>query len=183
VPKVPTAGLDACVLVPPTLCVLWMRLAEEPRLYRPTWSRRTLEETHRAWTTRLPRPWPEASAHRMLTLLRHAYPEAEMDPAPRLEATLRNHPKDRHVLAAAILAEAETIVTFNRKDFPASALSPWKMRAIHPDDFLLGLHREQPAATFLRVQGIAGRRTLTETLTALSRHAPEFVQAIRREQA
>jgi predicted nucleic acid-binding protein len=178
VAKVSAVGLDACVLVPPTLCLLWMRLAEEPRLYRPIWSSRVLEEAHRAWTTRLPRPWPAASADRMLRLLRQAYPEAEISTSPDQEATLRNHPKDRHLLAAAIHGQANTIVTFNRKDFPVSALTPWRMRVLHPDDFLCELSQKHPAESLRRVRGIVGQRTWAETLTALSRHAPMFVASL-----
>ena len=48
-------------------------------------------------------------------------------------------PDDRHVLAAAIHAKADLIVTFNLRDFPASALQPYAVAAIHPDDFLLTL--------------------------------------------
>lgn len=176
-----TVGLDACVLVPPTLCTLWMRLAETPSLCRLTWSARTLEELHRTWTTGLPRPWPAASATRMLSLLRTAYPEAEIAADPELERSLSNHPKDRHVLAAAIQAQADAIVTFNRKDFPASALSPWKVRVVHPDEFLLSLYRSHPDETLQRVRGIISRRTMAETLEALSRHAPGFVAAIRKD--
>lgn len=179
--KVQAVGLDACVLVPPILCVLWMRLAEAPGLYRPSWSTRTLEESRRAWTTRLPRPWPASSADRMLALLRQAYPEAEVSTTPDQEAPLRNHSKDRHVLAAAIIAQADIIVTFNRRDFPASALTPWQVRVLHPDDFLLGLYRADPAETRKRVRGIVGRRTWAETLDALSRHAPSFVRVLRHD--
>ncbi|HPH64955.1 MAG TPA: PIN domain-containing protein [Kofleriaceae bacterium] len=46
-------------------------------------------------------------------------------------------PDDRHVLAAAIRAHAQTIVTFNLRDFPAAALSPFDVEARHPDDFVL----------------------------------------------
>jgi hypothetical protein len=46
---------------------------------------------------------------------------------------------DRHVLAAAIHAHADVIVTFNLKDFPAKALRPFKIEAVHPDDFILRL--------------------------------------------
>lgn len=45
-------------------------------------------------------------------------------------------PDDRHVLAAAIRAGADLIVTFNLKDFPEEALQPYGIEAKHPDDFL-----------------------------------------------
>ena len=35
---------------------------------------------------------------------------------------MTNHPKDRHVLATAVRTGAQTIVTFNLKDFPEAAL-------------------------------------------------------------
>ncbi|VAW77175.1 hypothetical protein MNBD_GAMMA12-1543 [hydrothermal vent metagenome] len=43
---------------------------------------------------------------------------------------------DRHVLAAAIKCGADAIVTFNLKDFPDSALKPYSIEKIHPDDFI-----------------------------------------------
>jgi hypothetical protein len=46
-------------------------------------------------------------------------------------------PDDRHVLAAAIKAGAQTIVTSNLKDFPADALAAWNVEAKSPDDFIL----------------------------------------------
>lgn len=45
-------------------------------------------------------------------------------------------PDDRHVLAAAIVAHAQMIVTFNLKDFPPAQLEPFGVEAIHPDRFL-----------------------------------------------
>lgn len=44
---------------------------------------------------------------------------------------------DRHVVAAAIRGGAQGIITANMKDFPAVALGPLGLEAIHPDDFLL----------------------------------------------
>jgi hypothetical protein len=43
---------------------------------------------------------------------------------------------DRHVLAAAIQCRADLIVTKNLKDFPESALAPYDVEAIHPDEFI-----------------------------------------------
>ncbi len=44
---------------------------------------------------------------------------------------------DRHALAAAIRCGADSIVTFNIKDFPKSALEPYGIEALHPDEFVL----------------------------------------------
>jgi len=43
---------------------------------------------------------------------------------------------DRHVLAAAIKASANAIITTNLKDFPDCELSKYDVEAIHPDDFI-----------------------------------------------
>ena len=55
-------------------------------------------------------------------------------------------PDDRHVLAAAVRAGAQAIVTANLSDFPAAKLTPYGMEAIHPDDFLLDLLDLAPGA-------------------------------------
>lgn len=44
---------------------------------------------------------------------------------------------DRHVLAAAVAGNADSIVTINIKHFPASVLEPLGITALHPDEFLL----------------------------------------------
>ena len=43
---------------------------------------------------------------------------------------------DRHVLAAAICAGADVIVTFNLSDFPAETLQQYGIEAQHPDEFI-----------------------------------------------
>lgn len=98
--------LDACVLVPQSLCDLLLRLAEEPRLYRPVWTEEIMEEAHRALTQRIPKRWPKASADRWRAAIASAFPEAEVSPPTALIAKATNHPGDRHVLAAAIEAGA-----------------------------------------------------------------------------
>ena len=49
-------------------------------------------------------------------------------------------PDDRHVLAAAILAGAQVIVTQNLKDFPSNELDKFGIEAKHPDAFLQDLY-------------------------------------------
>jgi hypothetical protein len=77
-----------------------------------------------------------------------AFEEAEIDAAEidRLEPGMTNDPRDRHVLAAAVAAGSELIVTFNLDDFPAEACEPLGVGAIHPDDFILDLHDLNPEA-------------------------------------
>lgn len=53
-------------------------------------------------------------------------------------------PDDRHVLAAAIVARASVIVTFNERDFPKETLNLYGLHAAHPDDFLLDLDSLDP---------------------------------------
>ena len=46
-------------------------------------------------------------------------------------------PDDRHVLAAAIVAKADYIVTFNLRDFPPGNLRRYGIEALHPDKFVM----------------------------------------------
>jgi hypothetical protein len=48
-------------------------------------------------------------------------------------------PNDRHVLAAAIRAGADVIVTFNLADFPCERLEEFGVEAQHPDEFITHL--------------------------------------------
>lgn len=61
-------------------------------------------------------------------------------------------PDDRHVLAAAIKANAQTIVTYNLSDFPASVVSKYGIDAQHPDDFLRHLLDLSPSRVIRTVQ-------------------------------
>jgi hypothetical protein len=47
--------------------------------------------------------------------------------------------KDRHVLAAAVHAHADTLVTFNTKDFPSYSMAPYPVALTAPENFLLDL--------------------------------------------
>jgi hypothetical protein len=73
---------------------------------------------------------------------------------PLIETLVLPDPDDRHVLAAPIHTEADLIVTFNLRDFPASALTPHAITTIHPDEFLLMLFE----ADAQRVQQAAERQ-------------------------
>jgi hypothetical protein len=128
--------LDACVLVPQRLSSLLLTLAEEG-LFEPRWSERILAETERALTGKI--GLSRDRAVRRLAAMRKAFPEAAVHGFESFEDDLTCHPKDRHVLAAAIAAGAETLVTFNVRDFPDQSSQPHGITVPDPDVFLLDL--------------------------------------------
>jgi hypothetical protein len=48
-------------------------------------------------------------------------------------------PNDRHVLAAAIVARADVIATFNVADFPPQTLAKYGIEVLHPDELIARL--------------------------------------------
>ena len=107
------------------------------------------------WTARINAEWignlvaagraPKDRLLRTLDLMNRALPAAEVHGwEARMEGLTLPNPDDRHMLAAALAAGAETILTMNLRDFPAAALAPRGVAAVHPDDFLCGLHEADP---------------------------------------
>jgi hypothetical protein len=78
-----------------------------------------------------------AAVDRRIAAMTASFPDATVTGYEPLVSEMANHEKDRHVLAAAVRAGAEVIVTANLKDFPTAALAPYGITAVHPDDFLL----------------------------------------------
>ena len=111
----PVVVLDACVLVPIRLATTLLWLAEAG-LFQPMWSEQISDEVRR----NLPKVGvaPDTADHRV-SMMRNAFDdEAMIDDFAHLLEDLTCDPKDRHVLAAAIRGGADTILTFNQKDFP-----------------------------------------------------------------
>jgi hypothetical protein len=81
---------------------------------------------------------------------------------------------DRHVLAAAIAAKASVIVTFNLADFPKAVLAPFRVRALHPDAFLVSLLNREPAAF------AEGLRKHWASLRRPPKTREEYLEALRR---
>lgn len=67
-----------------------------------------------------------------------------------VEGLVLPDPDDRHVLAAAIRAQAQAIVTYNQSDFPVEALGPLGIEAQHPDTFVVLLLDQAPAKVCTR---------------------------------
>ena len=104
---------------------------------------------------------------------------AEVEGFQQLVPRMTNHPKDRHVVAAAVVAEARVILTTNLRDFPDADLRPWSIEAWSPDTLLGALLASDPGRVIdvLEQQARGYRRpatTLAELVTRLAGHVPTF---------
>jgi len=170
--------LDACVLADFIISDLLLRMAEEPVLILPRWSEEIFAEVRR---THRKLKWGDLIAESWQKSVREAFPESSFDPPKEVISRLRNHPKDRHVLGTAIISRAETIVTYNLRDFKPTALEPWGVVAISPDDLLCQLYESHPDLVALKVMDMANRHTLKGLIFKIRRSAPTFAEAIDRD--
>lgn len=80
----------------------------------------------------------EAAGHR-LRQMAASFPDARVTGYESLIGSIANHPKDRHVLAAAVVGRADVLVTENLRDFPAAAVAPYDIMIASQDQFLPAL--------------------------------------------
>jgi predicted nucleic acid-binding protein len=141
--KILSAVLDANVLYPAPLRDLLMTLAARD-LFLPRWT----DTIHDEWMRNVLKNLPHVTAERLertkSLMLKHV-PKAMVTGYEGLIAELQlPDPKDRHVLAAAIHANAGVIVTNNLKDFPKKILEPYEIKTIDPDAFVMSLAASKP---------------------------------------
>lgn len=105
---------DACVLYSATLRDLVMQLALTG-LFQARWSDAIRDE----WTRSVLDIKPESLARCRELMNRHVPDGLVTGYEPLIPTLALPDPDDRHVLAAAIQAQSELIVTFNLGDFPA----------------------------------------------------------------
>lgn len=137
--------LDACVLYPTVLREILMKTAQAG-LFQPRWSDRLFEEWARA-AARNGGPVDEMVARGEIIRLKAHVPQAMVARNEATEARLwLPDAHDIHVLATAVDAGAEAIVTLNLRDFPTRELATHGLRAIHPDALLMELWMAHPDA-------------------------------------
>jgi predicted nucleic acid-binding protein len=176
------AVLDSCALVPIRLATTLLWLAEAG-LFQLLWSDPIRDEVER----NLPKVGvtPE-QASRRVGMMREAFgAEASVDDFGHLIDHMDCDQKDRHVLAAAVRGEANTIVTFNLADFPPESAAAHRVGVVHPDLFLVELLMEHPDAVIatLERETAAFRNpgqsvlqflaTLTSTVPVFANHAAD----------
>ena len=129
---------DACVLYSAPLRDLLMHLAMTD-LYRAKWT----DEIHDEWIRNVLANRPDLKStqlERARNLMNTHVRDCLVDGYEHLIPSLKlPDPNDRHVLAAAIHSTTSIIVTYNLKDFPEKILNKYKIKAQHPDQFLVQL--------------------------------------------
>lgn len=128
------AVLDACVLYPRLVRDLLLDVVTTCEVYEPLWTAEILEEMRRNVVR--DRRVPATDATSLVSALLDHFPEALVEGYESLIPTLTNQEKDRHVLAAAVHARADFVVTDNIKDFPPSSWRAYSLNVMPADDFL-----------------------------------------------
>jgi predicted nucleic acid-binding protein len=152
-----TVVYDANVLYPNTLRDLLIRIAQSG-LVQAKWTNQILDETFAALARDL-KDIPSEKLERTRSLMNEAIRDVLVTGyEPLVEGLKLPDPKDRHVLAAAIKAGAQVIVTRNLKDFPADYLAEWDIEARPPDAFVLDQVGVRVQVVAACIQQIAGSR-------------------------
>ncbi|OOF11343.1 MULTISPECIES: PIN domain-containing protein [unclassified Salinivibrio] len=130
-----TVILDACVMYPAPLRSYLMYLSNTG-LFRARWT----EQIHDEWIRNLLKNNPDIDPERLertKQLMNAHVPDCLIEGyEPLIDGLTLPDVDDRHVVAAAIKGQAESIITFNLKDFPSKLLDPLGLSVIHPDEFL-----------------------------------------------
>jgi predicted nucleic acid-binding protein len=126
---------DASVLYPSILRDLLIRIAQSG-LAQAKWTEEILDEMFGALRRQRPDLDP-TKLERTRALMATAVRDWKISGyEPLIDALKLPDPDDRHVLAAAIRARAQIIVTSNLRDFPADDLRQWDIEAKSPDEFV-----------------------------------------------
>lgn len=137
--------IDASVLYaePIRSMLLWVAAGAA---FTPLWTQRILDEARTNLIERrvlTVRQWD-----RLRDTMCRAFPDAMIDQAAvdRVAPGMPNDEKDRHVLAAAMVGDADVVVTNNLRHFQRSDLEPLGKRALSPDELLCELLAAAPNA-------------------------------------
>lgn len=173
--------VDANVLYSIELTDLLLTLAVH-RLVRLHWSESILAEVRRNLARRA--DLDSAAIAYRIERMNRALPGALNEAPARLTDSMPVVEHDRHVLALAVHVAADSIITFNLRDFPNEKCEPYGIEAIHPDAFTTMILDAEPAAVAVALAAIAARRarpTMTPDalLDRLSASLPTFVDHAR----
>lgn len=180
-----TVFLDDCVLVPITLTNVILTAADHG-LLKPCWSPEVIEEAVEAICRVRPGLDEKRIRHRFAAMDR-AFEGSSVSGDPSvLDGWVSPDPDDLHVIASAIAAEADVIVTANVRDFPKAVMAGLGLLVMSPDELLLGLLEDNQEEVIHCVVEMAAasyhpQRTPREILMALELSGvPNFAAEARR---
>lgn len=137
-PPGPIVVLDACVLYPASLRNLMMWLAWND-VIRARWT----EAIHEEWMRNVLTNHPDLTREQLERTRRMMDEAAGESLVEGYEGIIDGlslpDPDDRHVLAVAIHAQAEAIITWNLKDFPMATVAAFGIAIQTPDEFVCDL--------------------------------------------
>lgn len=149
------AALDADVLVPIVTCD-FLLTAFDVGLYEPAVSAKALEEVQVALTEDFPHLDPQAVRARV-DAMRAALEDHVVEGEP-VDVPLGINDKDRHVVGAAIEAEATLIVSNDRRLRAEVNAAELDQRAIDVDEFAMHLWASSPAGVSAVVDAMVYKR-------------------------
>ena len=183
-----TALYDSCVLYPAPLRDFLMQLALTD-VFRAKWTNAIHDEWIRSVLAQRPdlrREQLERTRDLMNAHVRDCLGEGY---EPLIASVSLPDADDRHVLAAAIQARADVIVTFNLVDFPSAVLAAHGLEAQHPDEFLAHVIDLAPQAVSHAARTCRARlknppKTIDEYLETLAaQRLPQTVAFLRQKGA
>ncbi|RIQ18931.1 PIN domain-containing protein [Jiangella rhizosphaerae] len=162
--------------------VLYSRVLRDYLLYAAdeeiiaiAWSRQILDEVTEHLAANVA-GFTIESGMRLASAMNRAFPYAEVEPTPedheRLSELALPDEDDRHVIAAAVAAEATVLCTANTKDFPDDVAGPLGFEVMTPDALLSILIAEYP------VQMLAAHATAAAQLRGAT--DPSTIAALER---
>ena len=144
----PVVVLDACTLYPAALRDVLMRMALH-RLIQARWT----DAIHDEWIKAVLRKRPDLSREKLQRTRElmdlHAEDSLVTGYEPKIHDLELPDANDRHVLAAAIKAKAEIILTWNTKDFPEVKLKPHGIHTETPDYLIRRILEAHPETLIL----------------------------------
>lgn len=170
------------MLFPIGLCdsLLWIAALD---LYSPRWSADVLAELRRNILKEYPDMDPGEIDQRIADM-QHAFPEADVTGYQGLIPAMPAHDKDKHVVAAAIIANAGVLVTNNLKDFDLERCADLGVEVQSADEFLshaLSLDPLTVRQAFTKQAAIKKNppMTVADVLARLEWTAANFVREAR----
>ncbi|MCY7297468.1 PIN domain-containing protein [Alteromonas sp. a30] len=169
-----TVILDACVMYPAPLRSYLLYLACTG-LYRARWT----NKIHDEWIGNLIKNNPNldpVKLKRTRELMDKSVPDCLIEGyEPLINGLTLPDSDDRHVVAAAIKGQAESIITFNLKDFPKDELRQLELSTIHPDEFLCDMFELDASAC------IAAAQNQRHSLKNPQMSAEEFLSCLQKQ--